>query len=179
MIMKECTRCKIEKSLLDFGKRKTGKNGLQSICKVCMNAQTIAWQKENLDVRDRNAKKWRKENTEKKKVSDKKGRQKWERNNRGTVNAKTARRRATKLQATPKWLNNLHKAHMQIFYEAAAELTKELNIPFHVDHIVPLQAENMCGLHVPWNLQVIPASENCSKGNKVIFTEIERQNAIK
>lgn len=81
-----------------------------------------------------------------------------------------ARRKAAKLKRTPKWLTSDDFWMMEQAYELAALRTKMLGFPWHVDHIVPLQGKNVSGLHVPANLQVIPAVINRSKWNK--FEEI-------
>jgi 5-methylcytosine-specific restriction endonuclease McrA len=90
----------------------------------------------------------------------------WGKNNRGKINAIAARRRAQKLLATPKWLTKGQLEEILSIYLEAARLTKETGIKHHVDHIIPLQGENVTGLHVPWNLQILTATENCRKGNK-------------
>ena len=73
-------------------------------------------------------------------------------------NASSAKRRAIKLRATPKFAN-LNKIK---------EIYKNCPKGYHVDHIVPLQGGNVCGLHVEWNLQYLTPSANISKSNKLI-----------
>jgi hypothetical protein len=87
--------------------------------------------------------------------------------NPGKVNAISAKRRAAKLQATPPWLTKEQLKEIEWFYTTAQELQWLSEEPLEVDHIEPLQGKISCGLHVPWNLQIIPKSDNCSKGNKV------------
>ena len=78
-------------------------------------------------------------------------------NNRNLFNARESKRRATKLNATPRFANL--KKIKEIY----------LNCPkgFHVDHIIPLQGKNVCGLHVEWNLQYLTANSNQKKSNKL------------
>ena len=87
----------------------------------------------------------------------------WVRNNPAKANAQTARRRATKLDATPAWAN---KFFMEEAYRLAALRSKVTGIKWHVDHMVPLRHSKVCGLHVESNLQVIPALTNVKKGNR-------------
>lgn len=89
-----------------------------------------------------------------------------QKNNLSKFAAYEAKRRAIKLQRTPPWLTEDHYWMMKETYAFAAFRTKIFGFRWHVDHIVPLQGQNVSGLHVPWNLQVIPAVENIAKHNK-------------
>lgn len=69
-------------------------------------------------------------------------------------------------QATPKWLTKEHKQQIADTYELMRDCRAVTGEDYHVDHIVPLRGENICGLHVPWNLQVLPGYVNITKSNK-------------
>lgn len=109
------------------------------------------WQNENRERYREITTGWRRRNPE---LS--KGRtSQWKKSNPGKVNAATAKRRAQKLRATLPGFDD----EIRAIYEACPPgLT--------VDHEVPLQGKNVCGLHVPWNLQYLTRPENSSKGNR-------------
>lgn len=88
-------------------------------------------------------------------------------NNKAWYMAKSAKRRASKISATPTWLDGIHLAQIKWFYTACAMMTETSGIQHHVDHIHPLQGDGFNGLHVPWNLRIIPAKDNISKGNSL------------
>jgi hypothetical protein len=90
----------------------------------------------------------------------------WQKRNRASVNANTRKYQANKIQRTPKWLSEFDLLKMKCLYQVAAMRSQESGQDWHVDHIVPLQGKNVSGLHVPWNLQVIPKKDNLSKSNK-------------
>jgi len=74
--------------------------------------------------------------------------------------------------ATPKWITPEQKLAMRQLYLQAMELTKLTGERYVVDHIVPLISDEVCGLHVPWNLRVITQEENLKKSNKLLDTPV-------
>ena len=80
----------------------------------------------------------------------------YKKKNKAVVNASVSKYRASKLQATPSWADL--EAIKDVYIEAEYH-------QMQVDHIVPLQGEKVCGLHVWDNLQLLTAAENQSKGN--------------
>lgn len=86
-------------------------------------------------------------------------------NNKDAYLAHSAKRRCLQLQAIPPWAD---EGKIKEFYTQATRLTKNTDIRYSVDHIIPLQGKLVCGLHVETNLRVIPYAENLSKGNRFI-----------
>lgn len=161
--MKKCSGCLAEKPFDAFHKDASRKDGYRNRCKNCVAkymrehytenkeaivAKAVAWVAANRDRHNRKCNAWAKNNPDK-------------------VNARTARRYATKTQATPTWvLDNADFRWMITEAYALAKLRqKMLGGVWEVDHVVPLRGKMVSGLHTPWNLQVVQAHENRRKSN--------------
>lgn len=152
-------------------------------CFSCASIAAAKWHKDNPEKANAEASRWRKKNPGKAAEAYAKWRSrnlgslaaaqakraknnpravaaasaKWVKNNPEKHCANTAKRRATKLQATPAWADPLA---IKFIYAQAAK------IGAHVDHIVPLRNKLVCGLHCEHNLQPLAPVENARKGNR-------------
>lgn len=81
-------------------------------------------------------------------------------------NEASRRRKMYLKQATPSWLTELDTLVIKEIYHLAQLRSTMLGITYHVDHVIPLKGKDVCGLHVPSNLQLLPAKVNVSKGNR-------------
>ena len=138
----------MKKELALFHKDKSSKQGVASTCKTCRTKHY-----RDVYATDSATRKRLKETGSK-----------WKRENKGMVNATQARRRAIKLSATPSWGD---KEKVTRYYIIADFLTNKIGESHHVDHVIPLQGVNVCGLHVDTNLDVISELDNRKKSNKL------------
>ena len=111
----------------------------------------------NRAKRAENARQWAANNPQRARLNH----DKWIARNLGKAREHYAARRAAKLLATPPWSDR--KAIAAIYEEAA-----HLNLT--VDHIIPLCNKYVCGLHVPWNLQLISKYANSHKSNTFVIS---------
>lgn len=90
----------------------------------------------------------------------------YRRNNKATIYAKNARRRALKLGQTPDWCSPVTAAYaaIQDIYVTAEALEDATGFKFHVDHIVSLSNG---GQHRPDNLRPLRADHNIAKGSRM------------
>lgn len=165
--MKTCNTCKLNKPCTDFYKNKTTKDGYTAQCKCCRKSyqrqraenMIIKPVKEKLCPRCGVTKAsnqfrktcWNKDRlvSECKRCTNKRSSRDWK------------LRRGNK----PKWLTIQQNREIDLYYKLARTLIRVYGIPHQVDHIEPLNGKNSCGLHVPWNLQVLTATENLKKSN--------------
>ena len=175
--MKTCSKCKVSKSLSEFGKDKKMKDGVRYCCKQCNNTASAQWAKNyperkkaariryvttNPEANAASKATYRKNN--KTKIAKNNAQYRKQKPEKNTFYGATYR--AKKTQATPCWLTPEQRAEIQDFYKMAKELETVFPWKQHVDHIVPIKHNKVCGLHVPWNLQILSATANLAKGNR-------------
>lgn len=184
MNMKKCFECEEEKEISEFYKNKARYDGLCNRCKLCdktnkkdpkIKIARKLWEENNKDSVKKYHKEYSKiyysENKEKIDIINKKWREnnkeRWlelgrkafqnpVRKHKHKINE--AKRRALKLKAT-----------LPGFDLEISKIYDDCPTGYHVDHIVPLRGKDVCGLHVPWNLQYLTPEENRKKNNKTIL----------
>lgn len=149
-----CTKCKLSLNTSEFSTLPSGK--IKTWCKACFSLS--ARERRKVRVLDLTYKE-----------QQRKRRDKHRKDFPAEARALKAKYRAGKLNALLKCLSEEDIEDIKTYYHVREVLSK--HIVYHVDHIVPLMNENVCGLHVPWNLRLLTSSENMSKGNK-FFEEL-------
>ena len=188
--MKVCLKCQNKKALDQFGVDNTKHDGLTYACSQCTSQYKKAYdearrlkegrvrrvravyekelnrleksaeyyQRNKLTILARH-KQYRAKNPEKVHALV----NNYKRENPDVIAANVGKRRAAHLKAVPSWANLFY---IKEAYSLSALRTKVTGIKYHVDHIIPLVSDVVCGLHVENNLQVIPAVVNLKKGNR-------------
>lgn len=183
MQSKVCSVCNQEKALESFYKTKDGKFGRHSMCKVCLSEKSKAYrsnravkckvkkqeyyQKNKEQIGQKNRANYSANKEARLETS-----KRWKKlNHHKVISYVTLRKKKIRL-ATPKWLSHQQKREIEDFYWLAKDLSAVSGETYHVDHIVPLKGKGVCGLHVPWNLQVLPADINLAKSNNLLQKEM-------
>jgi len=154
----------------DFPKAKGNPDGLDYYCKSCRKLRRKARQQKESDYQ----KEYRKNNRDSRREYSRQFNENnkdyfssWRAANLDKTRAYSRGYYSKKRSATPKWLTEEQFKQIEEFYSHARDCELVSGEKYHVDHILPIKGENVCGLHVPWNLQVLPADLNISKSNKV------------
>ena len=118
-----------------------------------INQKQRDWRAKNKDRFRYHIDKYRKANPELIKRLGKK----WRIGNPDKIRAIGRRVQAARRACMPKWVDRT----------AIKSIYDKCPVGHHVDHILPIKGKNVCGLHVPENLQYLPAIENMKKGNRL------------
>lgn len=80
--------------------------------------------------------------------------------------------RAIKIQRTldfsDPYLKELNEFCISETFQQSEDLKRFFGVDYHVDHIIPMQGDDVSGLHVWYNLQPLEGIENSSKNNSFV-----------
>lgn len=164
--LKICGRCKVLKSAESFCVSRHRNDGRNQYCRSCTSQVGKKYKENNAEKIAARHIKYRNENKDKIKDSQ----SKYASKNKGKYNAYAMKRISSKKNAAVDWAD---KQYIDDLYENCREAEQifgniGLNVKFQVDHIIPLQHDLVCGLHVQDNLQILSARDNQSKNNHFV-----------
>jgi hypothetical protein len=131
--------------------------------KELCDERVVACHKNNREYYTAKAVTWSKANRDRVLALRKRGYEK----NRGEEIARVRRRQGSIRQGFGR-MSAAEQAEVEGFYFFC-----QLFPGFEVDHVIPLNGKDVCGLHTPTNLQVLTKTQNRSKGNKVCLDHIQ------
>jgi len=193
---KKCPKCNVTKDInIDFNKSSSTKDGLQAHCRECRRSYYInsldvyrkkhkeKYAKYSDEIRQR-TKLYYKRNSDKCRATSRLRYHNlpeesksavaikaalYDKLNPGKAQARVAMRRSKLRKAAPRWLTDAHKRQIAEFYNIAKQHNATAPNSVHVDHIIPIRGKSVCGLHVPWNLQILSAADNIRKNNSLMM----------
>ena len=165
--MKTCCKCSTTKEFSLFSFNKSTKDGYSKWCKSCFldyrksNKEKIALQnsqyyKDNKETFSKKAKEYREKNAD----QIAKYKAQWKKDNKSKVSVQRHKRRV------PTELSELDTFVWQEAHRLSELRSSFLGGDWHIDHIVPINHKQACGLNNGFNLQVVPAVWNMQKGNR-------------
>ena len=148
----ECLHCNSIKRLTEFKKDKSKRIGYRQVCLDCYNKynKDFFWNQseDKIESRREYARNFAKAN-------------------RGVYTAQVVKRRLKQRLAVPKWATTeLEDFAILELYDKSKRLGEITGKVFHVDHIVPIVSDFVCGLHCLSNLQILESTTNLSKSNR-------------
>lgn len=182
---KKCGKCGVLKDVGEFYFHNKVKGTLQSQCKACSRLASKQWADDNKDKtkawrdgnKDRTAA-WRAANADRLKEAHRRAYAEKVLKEKGRLPKSSAYGYTAysfssavfeRNRHLEKLFHGLHESARQAcesIYHIRKRMGRETGQKFHVDHIVPIKGENISGLHVPWNLRIVPATVNQKKWAK-------------
>lgn len=154
--MKTCLICQTAKSLAFFSPLRQGRDGWHPWCDDCRSEYNKARYREGKVKRGY----IRKSAVTLLPYTPPTSKEELRDNDPGYRAAESAWRKLHQLNRVPPWVE---------FRDTVPLYALAKKFKMSVDHIVPIKGDGVCGLHVPWNLQLLTRSENSRKGRKVLL----------
>jgi hypothetical protein len=126
-----------------------------------------SWREANPEKMAQYKKDWQEKNREKQKANLKR----WKKDNPDKILADFHKRRASQINATPKWYGEFDAFVMHEAALLSRRRSAVTNVKWHIDHMIPLQSKTASGFHCAANIQVIPEALNVRKRNTMTFTK--------